>query len=220
VRENYILIDYENIQPESFRKLDQPCFKVLIFLGANQTKIPFELVSVIQQMGSHAEYLKVSGTGPNAADFHIAFYIGQLSEKSPGACFHIISKDKGFDPLIEHLKSKKIWVKRSLGFDEIPLIKVIQAKSFEEKLEIIRSRFQPFQASKPRTLKTLSSTINALFQKQLGNEEIESLIKGLQKSGEISVNDSRVEYAFSGGFGPIANGLPRSANIPASAIPV
>ena len=99
-----MLIDFESIQPESVKELLQDHFCLLLFVGANQTKVSFELATEIQRMGSRAEYIKMSGNGPNALDFHIAFYIGQISTQDPTAYFHIISKDKGFDPLIQHLK--------------------------------------------------------------------------------------------------------------------
>jgi len=51
-------------------------------------------------MGERAEYVRISGNGSNALDFHIAFYIGQLAAHEPDAYFHIISKVTGFDPLI------------------------------------------------------------------------------------------------------------------------
>ena len=43
MRINYVLIDLENVQPASLAGLDAEFFKVLIFVGASQTKIPFEL---------------------------------------------------------------------------------------------------------------------------------------------------------------------------------
>ena len=48
-------------------------------------------------------------------DFHIAFYIGRLSKEEPGSEFHIVSKDKGFDPLVQHLRSLKIKASRVDG---------------------------------------------------------------------------------------------------------
>ena len=98
MRKNVVLIDYESVQPESIDVLLQDHFSVMLFLGSNLTKIPFELAVAMQRMGSRAEYIKISGNGPNALDFHIAFYIGQMSGLDPAAYFHIISKDKGFDP--------------------------------------------------------------------------------------------------------------------------
>lgn len=95
----------------------------MLFCGANQTKVPFEIAATLQKLGPRAEYVKIAGSGPNALDFHIAYYVGYLAADHPGAFFHIISRDKGFDPLIQHLKSKKILAIRSESIADIPLVK-------------------------------------------------------------------------------------------------
>jgi hypothetical protein len=123
MRKNYVLIDFENVQPESLVALQHDHFEIKIFLGATQTKISFEIAQAMQTMGPRAEYIKMGGTGSNALDFHIAYYIGHLSAKDPTAYFHIISKDTGFDPLIAHLKSKNISAARETDIGEIPLVK-------------------------------------------------------------------------------------------------
>ena len=123
MRINYVLIDLENVQPASLAGLEADFFKVLIFVGASQTKIPFELASAAQRLGERAAYIKIAGNGINALDFHIAYYIGRLSQQDPTAYFHIISKDTGFDTLIQHLKAQKIGVVRSKDIADIPLFK-------------------------------------------------------------------------------------------------
>jgi hypothetical protein len=195
LRTNYVLIDYENVQPDALTVLDAEHFKVIVFVGANQTKITFESATALQRMGSKAEYIKISGNGSNALDFHIAYYIGQLAEKDPTAYFHIISKDTGFDPLIQHLKSKKIFSARSRDVKDIQLVKLASSKSPTDKISIIMTYFAR-GASKPRTVKTLSSTINSIFQKQLSAEEIASLLKGLQTKGIVSVDGTKVTYSL------------------------
>ena len=45
-------------------------------------------------------------------------------------------------------------------------------------------------------MKTLSSTISALFQKQLPEKEIEALVKALQKQALIAVDDKKVTYSL------------------------
>ena len=123
MKTNYVLIDYENVQPEAMAVLNEEHFKVIVFVGANQTKVSFEVASALQQMGTRAEYVRISGNGSNALDFHIAFYIGQLAAQEPEAYFHIVSKDTGFDPLIQHLKARKILACRSKDVTEIPIVK-------------------------------------------------------------------------------------------------
>ena len=196
MRTNYVLIDYENVQPESLSALDAEQFKVIVFVGANQTKLTFEVAMALQRMGSKAEYIKISGTGSNALDFHIAFYIGQIAASDPTAYFHIISKDSGFDPLIQHLKTKKIPAIRSRDISEIPLVKITHAKDPAEKIALIVTKLQQQATSRPRTVKTLLSTVNALFQKQLGEPELDALLKELQAKGFVNVTDTKVSYAL------------------------
>jgi len=142
LRTNYVLIDHENVQIEALPGLDAEHFKVLIFVGANQNKLAYEIVAPVQKMGTRAEYVKISGNGSNALDFHIAFYIGQLATQDPKAYFHIISKDKGFDPLIQHLRSKKISIARSSSIADIPLLKASNAKTATEKIRSDRRQPQ------------------------------------------------------------------------------
>ncbi|HEX5339549.1 MAG TPA: PIN domain-containing protein, partial [Gammaproteobacteria bacterium] len=61
MRINYVLVDYENVQPEALALLDAEHFKVIVFVGANQTKVTFEAAEALQRMGGKAEYIKISG---------------------------------------------------------------------------------------------------------------------------------------------------------------
>jgi hypothetical protein len=137
----------------------------------------------LQRTGERATYVKTSGSGPNALDFHIAFYIGQLALQEGSPYFHIISKDTGFDPLIQHLKSRKILAARWRDMTEIPLLEVSNAKSPAEKLAIIVEHLKARCAARPRKVKTLMNTIGALFQKQVPEEELLSLIGELRRRG-------------------------------------
>lgn len=193
---HYVFIDFENVQPKSLEVFDKPHFKILLFVGASQTKLPFEMVSSIQQMGDKAEYVKISGNGPNALDFHIAFYIGQLAAAEPNAHFHIISKDTGFDPLIQHLKLKKIHVTRFKNVPINPPVKKVEATTPIEKLEVVVAKLRKLEASKPRTVKTLSSTIATVFQKKITDEEVASLVEDLRLGDFISIAENKVTYSL------------------------
>jgi len=194
MKTNYVLIDYENVQPEAISVLNAEHFKIIVFVGATQSKVSFEIASVLQQMGERARYVKISGNGSNALDFHIAYYLGQLAQSEPEAYFHIVSKDKGFDPLIQHLKGNKVRVCRSADVTEIPIVKASNAKSPAEKLAIVVAYLQRRGNQKPRVIKTLSGSIKAQFQSPLPDPEITSLIEQLQKQKLITINGSKVQY--------------------------
>lgn len=194
MRTNYVLIDYESVQPEKLSALRQDHFRVVVFVGAHQNKIPYETAAALQQMGSNADYVKISGAGPNALDFHIAFYIGQLAAKEPEAYFHIVSKDTGFDPLISHLKTRKIRALRVKTLGDIPLLKTGNTKSTPERIALIVDDLSKRGTARPRTVATLTSTIGALFLKQLSPDEISAFLKALQELGYVSVSGNKVSY--------------------------
>jgi hypothetical protein len=196
MRINHVLIDLENVQPDSLAGLDAEHFRVLVFVGANQAKVSFDLASEMQKLGSRGAYVKIAGNGSNALDFHIAYYVGRLVMEDSTAYFHIISKDAGFDPLIQHLKAQKIGITRCKAIADIPLLKVANSKTLQEKAAVVIANLKQRGASKPRTVKTLSSTIASLFQKQLPGEELTLLLAELQASGAISIKESKVSYTL------------------------
>ena len=196
MRTNYVLIDYENIQPGTLTALEKEHFKIFVFVGASQAKVNYGLADSLQRLGSNARYVKISGNGSNALDFHIAYYIGQLAAADKDGFFHIISKDTGFDPLIAHLKTKGIYACRSRDISDMPIVKAANSKSPTEKIEVIVANLKQRGTARPRTVKTLTSTISSLFQKALPENELGALIKMLRKQGHITVNGTKVSYSL------------------------
>ena len=207
MKTNFVLVDFENVQPKNMISLKGRAFKIKVFLGTTQTKIPVEMALALQIFGQDAEYIQINGNGNNALDFHIAYYIGQLTGVHPDAHFHIISKDKGFDPLIKHLQTKKISCQRSTSIADIPLTAISNTKLTPEKLvkasnttlslhkiDTVIDNLTKRKASRPRTLKTLRSTIKALFVNQLADEELETILGQLTMRGTIEIKDNKVNY--------------------------
>jgi hypothetical protein len=82
LRTEFVLIDFENTQPEAVASLNGGRYKVKVFLGAQQAKIPLAMARALQALGPHAEYIQINGNGNNAVDFHIAYYIGRLAARA------------------------------------------------------------------------------------------------------------------------------------------
>ena len=194
LKTNFILVDYENVQPQSVSLLKGGPFKLKIFVGSQQTRIQFDLAHSTQGLGDAAEYVPIEGNGRNALDFHIAFYIGRLAATEPDAFFHIISRDTGFDVLIKYLHAQKIFCKRSESLDQIPLLKTVGAKTLDDKVAVVVANLTARRASKPRKMKTLTSTIASLFSGQLESRELERIVAELQKRAVIHVVDGKVSY--------------------------
>ena len=192
MKTNYVLIDFENVQPKNLELLKGHGFKVIVFVGSKQVKISFDLACAMQSLGADAEYVKIEGNGPNALDFHIAFYMGNIAAKDPDCYFHVISKDTGFDPLIKHLKTKRIYAQREKDISEIPLLKI--SKRIDAIVEFLKVR----GAAKPRAVKTLSNSINSLFMKKLEEDELGKIMDELIRQKIVVTNGSKVTYQLPG----------------------
>lgn len=192
---DYVLIDFENVQPKELSLLAGDRFKVMVFVGQNLGRIPFELAKALQAMGQNAEYVQISGTGHNALDFHIAFHLGELVSKYPDSYFHVISKDKGFDPLVRHLKDRGIKVRRSRDLAEMPIPGIVSPKTPDERIDAIVKNLASRSHSRPRRRKTLASSINSQFMMKLEPSEVDALIEALEKRGVITIETSgKVAY--------------------------
>ena len=198
MRINIVLIDSENVQPDCIEKLRHDHFRVVVLVGANQKRIDIAVAKAVQALGLNGEYVQISGNGPNALDFHIAFYIGRYSVEFPDSYFHIISKDTGFDPLIKHLKEKKIFCTRSSSVSEIPLVKSADKLPPTERAAVFFEKRITSAKNRPATVNTLQSAIAAHFHKLLSAEEVSSVIEALKVAGHIAVSDKKVTYAERG----------------------
>ena len=195
-RTNFVLVDFENVQPKDIGLLKDGPFKVKVFLGPNQSKIPVSLAAALQSLGESAEYIVLETAGNNALDFHIAYYIGALSAAEPNAFFHVISKDTGFDSLLKYLKGKKIFAQRSACIADIPYFKPALPAAPEAQVEAVIADLTRRKASKPRTQKTLLSTLHALFKKELSEQQLAALFAALCKRGVVKVEGTKVSYAL------------------------
>jgi hypothetical protein len=195
MKTNYLLIDLENVHPDNLALVNGVPWKVKVFLGANQTKVNVGMARALQALGAEAvEYITIEGSGKNALDFHIAYFIGQLAAQDSNAYFHIISKDTGFDPLIKYLKSRNILCQRSSSVADVPLVKLVNSKSLPDKVEAIVANLTRRKSARPRRVKTLDSTVKALFQGQLTDAEVTAIREALVKRGAISIDGDKVGY--------------------------
>lgn len=220
MRTNYVLIDYESIPVRSLDLLQDAHFRLRVFLGPNNSRLPTELVVAIQRLGERADYIQLEAAGPNALDFHIAYYLGRFALEDPTAFFHVISADKGFDPLLRHLKGKGIFAMRSESIEAMPCFKDLPAlqatlaasaasandakpasqassKPASESnahLKTVMADLVRRKASKPASVKTLTSTIRATLGKDTPLAEAERVYQLLCKRGLVKVKGQKVIY--------------------------
>ena len=189
-----MLIDFENTQPKDVASLNGGRYKIKVFLGAQQAKIPLEMARALQALGPHAEYIQINGNGNNAVDFHIAYYIGLYAATTPDAQFHVISKDTGFDPLLKHLKEQGISCQRLTSLTAVTSARRNRASN-GDRVGAVVENLAKRKSAKPRTATALRTTIQTLFANEgLTEGEVDELVKQLIERGVIKISDGKVHY--------------------------
>jgi hypothetical protein len=193
LNQKLLLVDFENVQPINISHLDDRT-NVIIFVGTNQKTIPVELVVSTQRLGERIKWQKVEGNGANALDFHIACHLGRMWEKSPEVDCIVLSKDKGFDPLLCHLNKIGLKCKRINSLLTLnPKSTSVDDPNYQRVLEILGKLGKK---TRPRKLKTLSQYISSIFQKKITQQDIDCIIDMLFANEMISENNDTLSYSF------------------------
>jgi transcriptional regulator CtsR len=194
MKRKVLLIDYENIQQIDLSVIEDMDIQVKIFIGKSQNKIPFSLVAEAQRFGTNFDWIKIDGNGNNALDFHIAYYLGFLTRVDQKSEYIILSKDKGFDPVVRYVTKKKISCKRINSIVEIlesqkkPSINQAHMDKVLENLRKID------KAKRPRKRATLHKHVVSLVKGTMSEKEITEIIDELFIEGLITEENNRIKY--------------------------
>ena len=188
-----LLVDFENVQQIDLSRLDGAT-NIVIFVGANQKAIPIELVTSSHRLGTRIEWQKVEGNGSNALDFHIACHLGRVLEKSPQVNCIVLSKDKGFDPLLRHLNNIGLKCKRINSLLDLhPQSTQAEDPNYKRVVEVLG---KSNKKARPRKRKTLSQAISSMFQKKIAQKDVDRIIDMLFANKMISETNKIISYGF------------------------
>lgn len=143
---NHVLVDFENVHQVDLTLIGAKSVSFTLMVGAKQTKLDSDLVEKLMAHASSVQLVKLKSSGKNALDFALAYYLGRAALADPTAHFYIVSKDGGFDPLIDHLRARHIQVHRHVSCAELtfswpgkrapvlePIVETIVAKKIPAK---------------------------------------------------------------------------------------
>jgi hypothetical protein len=190
-----ILIDYENVQDVNLKPLLNRDVLIKVFHNANQ-KFSSSFLKLAMEFGKERmELIQIAGSGKNAVDFHIAYFLGKLTHEIPNPSFYIISKDNGFKPLVNFVKSHdKIDCCQD---SKIPNITV--KESGEDKLKsdsytaVINHLSDP-KMPKPKKMKTLRNHIISICHKNISETEVDAIIQRLIAEKIIHSETGSISY--------------------------
>lgn len=115
---NHVFVDFENVHQVDLALIGAKSVSFTLMVGPQQTKLDSALVEKLMEHSASVRLVKLKSKAKNALDFALAYYLGRAALADPTACFHIIAKDGGYDPLIEHLRERHIHVQRHVSCAE------------------------------------------------------------------------------------------------------
>ncbi len=189
-----LMVDYENVQGLTLESLDPNNVEVWFFVGKSQNKIPFDLVESTQPFGNSLRWIKIEGNGKNNLDFHMVFELGRLSVNKEGVGdIYMLSKDKGFDSVVQYANRLGLKVKRIVNLSQLPSSEQGAPKS--TYTGVVVSNLSKIPASRrPRTKSSLTTHLKNTFSGRIEESDIETVMEQLFMEGKISESGNRLKY--------------------------
>lgn len=196
---NYVFVDFENVPGIDLTMIGEKTVYLTLLLGVRQTKLDTGLVEKLMAHAASVQLVRLESAGKNALDFTLAYYLGRAAQADPNAYFHVISKDSGFDPMIEHLQKRQLRVRRhedgttlTFAAPAKPVAAAAKppANEPEDRLPEIVEHLRKRLNSRPKTKKTLKTHLKAHLGKSItSDKEIDQLIARLEKTGRIALGE-------------------------------
>jgi len=220
--ESVLLVDYENIGKIDLAAIPDGV-RVPFFFGASQRTVPTEFLKAALRLGERFVPIDIEGQGKNALDFHIAFYLGEYLARSPDTSCVILSKDKGFDPLVRHLTRRGFAVRRANTMAEalgaraaVPAPRssgggrpsrraggraaargeAPQREDRSLKEEALHLLAGTQKARRPRKRKGLIGVLHSHFSRRVPESELQDLVDELIAAGQLSEANGAITYHF------------------------
>lgn len=122
-----MFVDLENVKRVDPLVFEKKNMTFHLILGPDHKKLDVELVEKLVEHAGAVRLVRSPQKGANAADFVLAYQLGQAVLAEPKGYFHIVSKDKGFDSLVMLLKSRQVKVRRHDSWVTLDLSAAVKA---------------------------------------------------------------------------------------------
>jgi len=199
---HFVFVDFENVPNVDLSLVAARPAHVTLLIGKNQKSLGLGLVHQIKDQTDQVALVEVGATGHNALDLTLAYHLGQTVQRSPGASFCIVSKDKDFDPLISHLRTRKIEVARVTSFEALPFLprakKTAPAPAkpvTDRRAKVIARLLDPANLARPSSRDALLAHIQTSFGKGWTSAEGNDILRELIERKTLEIDPKgKVSY--------------------------
>ncbi len=190
---NLIFVDYENVSIKGLSGIENlgDDSIVYLFYSENTAHLPMTTVATLNSTKAEMRYI-LTKVGKNALDFTLASVLGfVIKERFQEDTFYIVSKDKGFDVLVDYWKGNKVTVKVITSLTQIPAKKKItkntQTQSEADKLkQSLTSKVGTVLKGETKNLKAhIVDIIIKCKSKKAVQNSIKQIVKDKTKANNI-----------------------------------
>lgn len=209
----HLFIDLENTQPTAadLEQVRGPQYRLWIMHGPHQKKFHADQAKAWQPLGDHVQFVESAKHGKNALDMHIAFSIGEASERDRregvDACYLIVSKDGDYDSLLGYLEVRKILTRRAQSLPEAlqlaeklaATLKPVQSPkpaSRSPNAEMVLQNLREHEKNRPTTEKKLRNHLASFLGKKGTDAEVGRVIAELKKFKVLTIEGTKVKYSL------------------------
>ena len=170
-----------------------------LFLGPQDKKLEVEVVEAIPVNAQGVRLIRSPKNGKNALDFILAYHLGQAALAEPKAYFHILSKDSGFDSLVEFLQSKQIKARRHADWDTLHTALTLKPPAPKSSTPAIKplspgaEKVLDYLTKSPNNRPKKSATLVRQAQSYLGKDATDAMAEGvveeLRRGRKITIDE-------------------------------
>lgn len=195
---NHVFVDFENIATLDASVIGDKSVSFYLLVGANQKKLDIEIVEKLIHHSDSVQLIRRTGSGKNALDFTLAYYVGRAAVTDPTGYFNIISQDKGYQPLIDHLESRKIKAHlyadfKNLSFASQPkVVKAVPVASLKEKPIPAPQKAATKKATPPSPKSSLERALDLLRKNPKARPKGETKLRSYLKASLGKITEAEL----------------------------
>ncbi|MCR5418746.1 MAG: hypothetical protein K6E84_07515 [Lachnospiraceae bacterium] len=108
------LVDYENTGVRGIAGIEglRSTDRLIILYGPKTGSVPFEDMVKMTSSPAAVEFIRTTKTAKNYLDFQLTTYLGYLVAQRAAEKYYIISRDSGFDSVLDFWQEKGIRIER------------------------------------------------------------------------------------------------------------
>ncbi len=195
---NHVFVDFENVHTFDPSVIGTKAVSFTLLLGAKQTKLDVAPLEKLMERAASVELIRLATSGKNALDFTLSYYLGRKVLSDPTAYFHIVSKDKGYGPMIKHLQSRHIHVQRHDDFLTLPFSsksmdatgpKKVEPSGTDEDQTKVLEYLRRNVSNRPKKKKTLISHLKSILGKNATDDDASRIFEGLRQGNHLSIGE-------------------------------